>query len=153
MVDIMTKTILNLRKPATIVACLAIIALFYGCNDNRHSHADYLVLVEYDLMIMTRDMGIYTWSDARKVCEQVRLGGFSDWRLPTQTELEILYIERHRIGGFDVFNNIRYWSSTPAGIGGGFYMCQNFTNGTVGHHLDMLNQQPLAARCIRSIHP
>ena len=145
----MTNIKFNLRKVAAIVACFVITPLFWSCEeDDVHNH-NYIVLKNFELMVMREDISMNTWSGARDMCGQVRLGGFSDWRLPTLGELAILYNERNRIGGFDTLNNIKYWSSTPSDLGG-FYMCQNFTNGSVGHHLDMFNQQPLAVRCVRS---
>jgi hypothetical protein len=110
---------------------------------------NYIILADYGLMVMRKDLGKSTWSGARDMCKQIRLGGFSDWRLPTQGELAILYNERNIIGGFDTFNNTGYWSSTPHSIAG-FYVYLNFTTGQMGHQLDMFNQQPLAVRCVRS---
>ena len=137
-----------------IVACLAITTMFLGCEEDKVSgdNDNYMVLVDYEFMVMKKDMGKSTWSGACNMCEQLRLGGFSDWRLPTQGELAILYNERNIIGGFETLNNTRYWSSTPYGFGG-FYVCLNFTNGSFGNHLDMSNQQPLAIRCVRSFFP
>jgi len=111
---------------------------------------NYIVLMDYGLMVMRKDMGKNTMSGGRDMCNQLRLGGFSDWRLPTQGELAVLYNERNNIGGFE---RTQYWSSTPHGSGSGFYVCINFTNGSTGHHFDMFNQQPLAVRCVRSTSP
>ena len=45
------------------------------------------------------------WSDAKEACKTLGKG----WRLPTKTELNILYKNKDKIGGFsDYF----YWSST-----------------------------------------
>lgn len=33
-----------------------------------------------------------TWIDAVRYCENYRVGGYSDWRLPTLEELEGLYV-------------------------------------------------------------
>jgi hypothetical protein len=46
-----------------------------------------------------------TGKDAKKICDE--LG--DDWRLPTKEELNILYTNKDKIGGF-VYGN--YWSST-----------------------------------------
>ncbi|MCL2560901.1 MAG: DUF1566 domain-containing protein [Rikenellaceae bacterium] len=124
-------------------------------NNTTHppSNANYVVLADYGLMVMRKDMGKSTWSGGRDMCAQLRLGGFSDWRLPTQGELAILYNERNKIGGFE---RTRYWSSTPHaphGSGSGFYVCINFADGSMGYHFDMFNQQPLAVRCVRSAYP
>jgi len=117
--------------------------------------SNYVVLMDYGLMVMTKDIGRSTMSGGRDMCAQLRLGGFSDWRLPAQGELAVLYNERHKIGGFETVNNTRYWSSTPSSLhgGGGFYVYIDFSNGSMGNHLDMSNQQPLTVRCVRNISP
>ena len=45
------------------------------------------------------------WEDAKKACENLGRG----WRLPTKDELNTLYINKDKIGGFA---NYAYWSST-----------------------------------------
>ena len=137
------------------VAVIFMTAIFFlsSCEEPPPPiNENYVIFEEYELMVMRKDMGKSTWSGACSMCEQLRLGGFSDWRLPTQVELQIMYNERDYIGGFDTFNNVQYWSSTPY-MPGNFYVCLNFTTGTMGYHLDMPNQQPLAFRCVRSIFP
>ena len=146
------KVKFNFRKMATIIVCLAVTTMFWGCEEDDtggNENANYIVLVDYELMVMKKDMGKSTWSGACDMCEQLRLGGFSDWRLPTQGELAVLYNERNIIGGFETLNNTKYWSATPHGAGG-FYVCINFTDGNIGNHLNMSNQQPLAVRCVRN---
>ena len=66
------------------------------------------------------------WFDAVKNCED--LGG--GWRLPTNDELNLMYINQDKIGGF-ASND--YWSSTE-GIYGAWF--QNFGNGTQGSDLE-----------------
>jgi len=136
------------------VVFMAAIFFFSSCDIEVHTppNDNYIVLVDYELMVMRKDMGKSTWTIACDMCKDLRLGGFSDWRLPTQGELAILYNERFIIGGFETSNNTQYWSSTPSGSGG-FYVCQNFTNGSIGSHLNMHNQQPLAVRCVRNAFP
>ena len=47
------------------------------------------------------------WNDAKKACTGLGNG----WRLPTKSELDLLYINKDKIGGFaDDF----YWSSTES---------------------------------------
>ena len=90
---------------------------------------NYVVLEDYGLMVMKKDLGTGNWSSAKSICEQSRSGGFSDWRLPSQVELSILYNERNTIGGFYISDdNPWYWSSN----GGGNYnnhWLQNFNTG------------------------
>jgi len=139
------------RKVVTIVTFLAVTTMFLGCKEEEviEENVNYMVLVDYELMVMRKDLGKSTWSGACEMCEKLRLGGFSDWRLPTQRELSILYNERNIIGGFETLNNTQYWSSTPHSVPG-FYVCLNFTNGYFGHYINMSNHQPLAVRCVRN---
>jgi len=45
------------------------------------------------------------WKDAKAACAKLGKG----WRLPTQDELNTMYVYKYKIGGFDGFG---YWSST-----------------------------------------
>jgi hypothetical protein len=45
------------------------------------------------------------WNDANKACKALGKG----WRLPTKTELNLLYENKEKIGGF---SNNTYWSAT-----------------------------------------
>lgn len=45
-----------------------------------------------NLMWATKDNGAdINWKDAKSYCENYRGGGYTDWRMPTQVELERLY--------------------------------------------------------------
>jgi hypothetical protein len=60
------------------------------------------------------------WSDATKYAEQLRLGGYSDWRLPTIDELEKLY-DANRGSSYCIRKPFRLtsywvWSSTKEGL-------------------------------------
>lgn len=57
------------------------------------------------LEVMTKDLGEMEWKEAKKAC--AALGG--GWRLPTKDELNDLYENKDKIGGFATNN---YWSST-----------------------------------------
>jgi hypothetical protein len=140
-------------KVLTVVFLTAVF-FFWGCVADdipEPPPTSYVILVDYGFMVMRKDLGKSTWSGACEMCKQLRLGGFSDWRLPSQAELQIIYNERNGIGGFDTFNNIQYWSSSPHMPS--FYKCLNFTNGSWGYYIDASNHQPLAFRCVRSVSP
>ena len=82
-----------------------------------------------DLEVMTEDLGQMEWDKAKKACADLGNG----WRLPTKYELNILYQNKDKIGGFA---NFFYWSSPEHGtnIVGGTdkYRAwgQGFGNGT-----------------------
>ncbi len=58
-----------------------------------------LLVAEYDFP------KAMNWNDAKLACRNLGKG----WRLPSKTELNILYKNRKKIGGFVYFY---YWSST-----------------------------------------
>ena len=66
------------------------------------------------LEVMTED-----WDDAKKACKNLGNG----WRLPTKDELNLLYENKDKIGGFESC----YWSSTEIGNGGAWE--QSFEDG------------------------
>ena len=84
------------------------------------------VVAEYDfpnnLVVAQYDFpNQMNWDDAKRACAALGKG----WRLPNECELNILYQNKDKIGGFannDYYN--QYWSST--GSIGGFAMYQNF---------------------------
>ena len=53
-----------------------------------------------------------TWYDATASIDSKTTNGYTDWYLPSISELRNLYINRVAIGGFFLDVNGRYWSST-----------------------------------------
>lgn len=49
---------------------------------------------------------------AARLCDDLVLGGYSDWCLPSRDELEKLYLNQALIGGFSTALYSYYWSST-----------------------------------------
>jgi hypothetical protein len=56
--------------------------------------------------------GCSTAGIAARICDQLVLNGSSDWFLPSQDEVNLLYAQRNMLGGFDVSGLHFYWSST-----------------------------------------
>jgi hypothetical protein len=83
--------------------------------DEKHEHG--LVASEKDLS------GEADWDEAMEFCMQYDGGGFTDWRLPND-ELNLLYLQKERVGGFVRFS---YWSATE--YAGHFAFFQNFYTG------------------------
>ncbi|MBV5327819.1 MAG: pentapeptide repeat-containing protein [Chlorobium sp.] len=66
----------------------------------------------------------YTWDAAIKACDELEENGYNDWRLPSQDELNQLYLNRSAVGGFAPS---RYWSSTE--VDAYFAWSQSFVYG------------------------
>ena len=63
---------------------------------------------EHGLIAATADLKQTTWYEAKRECNQYRGGGYNDWYLPNQDELNKLYKKKKVVGGFiDHY----YWSS------------------------------------------
>ena len=57
-------------------------------------------------------LGDANWTDAKKMCEDYRGGGFSDWRMPTLEELSLICENLQKPG--KIGGRTSYWSSTPS---------------------------------------
>jgi len=91
------------------------------------------------LIIASQGAGSY----AATVCTSLTLGGCTDWYLPSQAELNKLYINRVAIGGFGTGD---YWSSTEYDISNAWQESfQNGAQGAVGK-----GNQSILLRAVRS---
>jgi hypothetical protein len=94
--------------------------VFFVTPDGRHG-----------LIAATQDQSVSSdWYNAQNnisnpANHDVNGKKFTDWRMPTKYELNLLYISRAAIGGFAIDN---YWSSTGE-VGNGAWE-QNFGSGT-----------------------
>ena len=91
-----------------------------------------------NLEVMTEDLGRMKWDEALRVCADLGDG----WRLPTKEELNLLYENKEKIGGFASTN---YWSSTEYDNGNAW--TQNFYNG--GQYYTNKNNSPYV-RAVRA---
>ncbi len=82
----------------------------------------YIIIGE--IALQTTDLSFSAdYNNANKICKESRVGGFSDWRLPTLGELTQMYLNKQKIGGFE---NGKYWSSNYTS---NYYYIVDFANG------------------------
>ncbi len=106
----------------------------------RPGQQDYVIID--NLMVQTKDLGKSNWSSAKQMCMNSRIGGYSDWRLPTLAELSILYANKEEIGGF---TSEGYWSSTEG------YDWAYYINFSTGNHGTPYKSSQYYVRAVRTI--
>ena len=70
----------------------------------------YIIIKSLGLAVQKEDIGYGNWYDVKRLCQNSRVGGYSDWRLPSYNELVQLYNIKDQIGNFNS-NGIYYSSS------------------------------------------
>jgi hypothetical protein len=99
----------------------------WGCINVLISGADGTALGTGNQNTIDIMAGCPTAGIAARLCGDLVQGGYSDWYLPSQDELNKLYLNQIAIGGFVGTN---YWSSTEDDAGSAFN--QDFTSGVLG---------------------
>ena len=87
------------------------------------SDPNYVVLSTAGIMVQKADINDsqLSWSSAKSLVENSTVGGYTDWRLPTRSELAVLYNERNAIGGFvttGYYDSYTFYWSSEAYSGG-----------------------------------
>lgn len=103
----------------------------------------YIVLSDIGLAVQDSDINSgkrLLWRDANNMCSNSIVGGFNDWRLPSENEIYLLYNLKDVIGGFV---DESYWTSRPAS--GTFTWALDFSNG------QMVSTSSAKARCVRTL--
>jgi hypothetical protein len=59
---------------------------------------------------VSKDLGATEWEEAISLCNNLSYNGYTDWYLPTKSELNSMFENQYEIGGFSWGG--RYWSST-----------------------------------------
>lgn len=98
---------------------------------------NYIVFWDRGFAVQKNDVGTGTrlyYYEATNLCNNSYVGSFNNWRLPTNSELVVLYWLKDRIGGFSGY----YWCSDHDGA-------MDFTDGSY------VSINAANARCVRSL--
>jgi hypothetical protein len=93
-----------------------------------------------------------TWAEAQAYCTGLRLGGFSDWRVPAVMELRTLL---NFTGGSPTIDPIAFpgappawfWTSSPSAGSSGKAWYVNFSDGSSYYYL--VSDNNYYVRCVR----
>jgi hypothetical protein len=81
---------------------------------SQFKHGGFVVYERngHGLVEANMDIGVMDLNEAKLACKNLELNGYNDWRLPTQEELNVLYLNFKQTG-FGGFNKEYpgYWSS------------------------------------------
>lgn len=111
--------------------------------------ADWIEIPSAGIAVQLQDIGFAPYESIKSMCENSTVGGFNDWRLPTLSELTVLYNLRESIGGFttSIHNGGAYWSSTTANYGS--HMTLLFLSGKQEACEDIYSQLGRAVRTLK----
>ena len=123
-------------KKLLIIPMLFCLLIFASCDNSPKktvptSNTDYENIIGIPIKIENLEVAQYdfpesmNWYDAKEVCAKLGKG----YRLPTKDELEVMYKNKDRVGGF--VNKI-YWSSTE--YKNVYAWGHHFINGFQGGH-------------------
>ena len=105
------------------------------------------------LMWTKEDNGIgVSWDQAKKYCSDMRVRGFSDWRLPTIDELSAIYDPTQNVDGYHIKGGIRLglcctWSSSTGLDSGQVWLLHFIGGGRVSGRRDY----PFRVLCVRGL--
>lgn len=107
-------------------------------------------------MVQSKDLGAGTCLTAQDMCTNSTEAGFTDWRLPTNDELMILYNNRKSIGGFLMRP---YWAYDKTYNDYGYFITYSyidFKNGSTGTTISSSSEEKEKlgmVRAVRTVNP
>lgn len=114
---------------------------------------EWIELPVAGIAVQKTDIGYGYWNDINNLCENSIVGGYSDWRLPTLSELSTIYLNRNIIGEF--YETINpgswyggyYWTSTR--LDNGCYNYISFVDGSI--YYSAPSGYKNSGRCVRTV--
>lgn len=113
----------------------------WGCSGSSISGADGIFIGTGNQNTTDIVAGCPTAGIAARICNDLVLGGYSDWYLPSENELNKIYSNRTTLGGF----TDSYWTSTESNSS--FSIYQDFNTGLLPNSYKYIT---LKVRAIRA---
>lgn len=115
-----------------------------------HHHYLYYYIPELNLMIQRGDLGSEPYTQAVTMCKNSRVGGFSDWRLPTLDECKSIY---QNMGKYDIeFVNANSYCWTSTLYIDGYNYIYKFDRGTQSYdYNDIYSSYSNKVRAVRTV--
>ena len=86
----------------------------YGNVESFTAKDPRYTVLKNGLIVDNTDMGVGNWESAILMCENSTLAGYTDWYLPSLSELQVVLQNEYKIGNsyHTTFYQEAYWSST-----------------------------------------
>jgi len=137
---------------------IVIAATFVFCSCGKEKNEEYVEFYELGIMAQLKDLGYSDWKTADELCRSSRVGGFSNWRLPTIGELATLNQNKKVLKsittGGDGWNRGGYWSSSLCNEEYNWYSIYCFSsseNGTGVTGCPPIGQDKRYVRAVRNV--
>ena len=134
-----SKYVTNLPTTTYYVRAYATSPAGTTYGNQKTISTEWVEIPSAGIAVQKKDLGSGNWETANNLCRNSRLGGYTDWRLPTKEELMILYSNRGILGRFEtgyIANGLicyYYWSSSSYEDIDDDYYCLTFYNGNYWH--------------------
>ena len=116
------------------------LGVVYG--DNITITPPYFSVPNSNIMVSAESIGTYNWENAKTACNNLVLGGYSDWRLPTQQELYAIY------NSYIIKDKYYFWSIDEEASYAAYVT--KLSNGTTDWDYKSNNNRVVAVRTISS---
>lgn len=106
-------------------------------NDNIYlisdisSNSPFLYIAPDDKIVYPRQKKLINYEEAQEICDGLKIGDKDSWRLPTYSELEIIFGLQRELRLSDPENSL-FWTTTKSEVSyesDKYYKCVNFLNG------------------------
>lgn len=120
--------------------------IVYG-NTIQFSNMDYFILQEAGIMVQKNDLSSGSnWSKASELCTSSKVGGYTDWRLPTRGESRAIHKALQENPQLNIDTNNYYWTADDYSSSLYYYM--NYYKGSIDYNNKWASYRVRAVRSL-----